>query len=61
MEAPGPRKSVGAQITYGVRLDSEADAQQFLERLAGAPPQLGWQGTWGRRTGQQKYITGCVD
>lgn len=37
VEVPGPRKSVGAQITYGVRLDSEADAEQFLERLAGAP------------------------
>ena len=36
VEVPGPRKSVGAQITYGVRLDGEADAQQFLERLAGA-------------------------
>ncbi len=36
VEVPGPRKSVGAQITYGVRLDSEADAEQFLERLAGA-------------------------
>ena len=35
VEAPQARKSIGAQVYYGVRLDTEADADKFLDDLAG--------------------------
>lgn len=35
MEAPQARKSIGAQVYYGVRLDGDADADKFLDDLAG--------------------------
>ena len=36
--APQPRKSIGAQVYYGVRLDGEHDAEKFLDDLAGDQP-----------------------
>jgi hypothetical protein len=36
--APQPRKSIGAQVYYGVRLDGEHDAEKFLDDLAGDRP-----------------------
>lgn len=35
VEAPQARKSIGAQVYYGVRLDGDADADKFLDDLAG--------------------------
>ncbi len=35
MEPPGKRKSVGAEVNWGIRFDAEADAVTFLEKLAG--------------------------
>ena len=35
MLEPQPRKSIGAQVYYGVRLDGEHDAEKFLDDLAG--------------------------
>ena len=35
VEPPQARKSIGAQVYYGVRLDGDADADKFLDDLAG--------------------------
>lgn len=35
VEPPQARKSVGAEINYGVRFNGEADAEIFVEQLAG--------------------------
>jgi DNA repair protein REV1 len=35
VEPPQARKSVGAEINYGVRFDGEADAESFVDQLAG--------------------------
>jgi hypothetical protein len=35
VEPPGKRKSVGAEVNWGIRFDAEADAVTFLEKLAG--------------------------
>lgn len=36
VEAPQARKSIGAQVYYGVRLDGDADVNKFMDDLAGA-------------------------
>jgi hypothetical protein len=38
VEPPQARKSVGAEINYGVRFTGEADAENFVDQLAGGWP-----------------------
>ena len=35
VEVPGPRKSVGAEVNYGIRFAAEQDATAFITELAG--------------------------
>jgi len=34
VEVPGPRKSVGAEVNYGIRFESLAAAHKLLEELS---------------------------
>lgn len=34
VEVPGPRKSVGAEVNYGIRFAALADATKFIGELA---------------------------
>lgn len=34
VEVPGPRKSIGAEVNYGIRFQGISDAVKFLEDLS---------------------------
>jgi nucleotidyltransferase/DNA polymerase involved in DNA repair len=42
VERPGPRKSVGAEVNWGVRFDSDRDAEKFLRVRGGAGSLAAW-------------------
>ena len=60
MTAPQPRKSIGAQVYYGVRLDGEHDAEKFLDDLAGDLSCLSVSVMLGLVTGHFALLTTAV-
>ena len=58
VEAPAARKSVGAEINYGVRLDGGVQAERFIDELAGARPL--WTGRKDRRAHAELPVAASV-
>lgn len=49
MEAPRQRKSIGAEVNWGVRLETDAEAAALLDKIAGeVAERLQQAGTKGR-------------
>ena len=59
VEAPGARKSVGAEINYGVRLDGDTQAERFVEELAGGEPMQTLSPTWQSAATQLPMVHRC--
>ncbi len=59
--SPQARKSVGAEVNWGVRFDSDTDARSFLRELCGEVEQRLQQGQGGGAKGRTLTVKVCME